>query len=69
MLEIDDLPAHTYRDGGEARMQACAEAFLGERAVAALLGRGVMPLVSARDRNAVRVPRLQSLADPPTELA
>jgi type VI secretion system protein ImpC len=69
VLGIDDLPAHTYRQDGETHLQACAEAFLPDRALEAMLARGVMPLASARDRNAVRVLRLQSLADPHTPLA
>jgi type VI secretion system protein ImpC len=68
VLEIDDLPAHSYREDGESRLQPCAELVLSEAAIAALLGRGLMPLASARDRNAVRLARFQSLADPPAPL-
>lgn len=67
--EIGDLPAHTTTEAGEARMQACAEAFLGERAATALLDRGLMPLLSFRDRNAARLARFQSIADPPAPLS
>jgi type VI secretion system protein ImpC len=61
--ELDDLPGHVYREGGEARLQPVAETFLSDRAVQAIADRGLIPLVSARDRNALRIPRFQSLAD------
>jgi len=41
---------------------------LTERAVAHLLGRGLTPLVSQRDGDAVRIPRLQSIAEPAAPL-
>jgi type VI secretion system protein ImpC len=68
VLEIDDLPAHAYREDGEAHLQACAEVFMPERTSIALLGRGLMPLISARDRNSARLARFQSIADPPAAL-
>jgi type VI secretion system protein ImpC len=67
--ELDDLPCHTYREDGESHMQPCAEVFLPERIMTAHLARGLMPLVSARDRNALRLARFQSIADPPAPLA
>ena len=66
--ELEELPCHTFREEGESRMQPCAEVFLGERKISELLDRGLIPLVSARDRNALRVPRFQSIADPPSPL-
>lgn len=69
-LDLEDLPAFTYRDAdGDSRMMPCAELNLTERAAETILGRGIMPLMSYRQRNAVRVLRLQSLADPPARLA
>jgi type VI secretion system protein ImpC len=68
VLDLDDLPAHTYRQDGEPHLQACAEAFLGDRAAQAILARGLMPFASLRDRNAIRLLRFQSLSDPPTGL-
>ncbi len=69
VLEVDDLPAHIYEEDGESTMQPCGEVLLSETAAEAVLALGVMPLVSYRARNAVRVLRFQSLADPPTSLA
>jgi type VI secretion system protein ImpC len=68
VLEVDDLPAHSYREDGEAHLQPCAEIFMPERTSVALLDRGLMPLVSARDRNSARLIRFQSIADPPAPL-
>src|SRR6516225_1766054 len=58
--EIADLPAHVYREGGDSRVKPCAEALLGQRAAEAILARGLMPLLSIRDRDAVRLARFQS---------
>jgi type VI secretion system protein ImpC len=63
-LDVEDLPAYTYEEDGEPRMLPCAEVFLTERAAEAILNRGIMPLVSYRNRNAVRLMRFQSIARP-----
>jgi type VI secretion system protein ImpC len=68
-LDVEDLPAHTFDDDGEKRLQACAEANLSERAGQALLERGIIPLLSYRNRNAIRVLRFQSIADPAQPLS
>ncbi len=67
--EITELPLHVYQEDGEGRIKPCAEVLLGERALVAMLDRGLMPLLSVRDRDAVRVVRFQSLAASPTPLA
>lgn len=69
VVDLGDLPAHTVRRDGEAHMQACAEAYLSERAADVILQRGLMPLLSFRNRNAVRLLRSQSIAIPPQALA
>ncbi|MDH3376283.1 MAG: type VI secretion system contractile sheath large subunit [Gammaproteobacteria bacterium] len=68
-LDIDDLPAHTYTDQGESKLQACAEATLTEGTAGAILERGIMPLMSYKNRNAVKLIRFQSVADPVQPLA
>lgn len=60
--DIDDLPAYTWRNQGEAVLQPCAEACLLERASDIFLSHGLMPLQSYKNRNAVRLLRLQSIA-------
>lgn len=69
VLELDDCPAHIYEAAGERVMQPAAEVLLGERAMLEILARGPMPLLGHRQRNAIRLARFQSLADPPAALA
>jgi type VI secretion system protein ImpC len=69
LLDIEDLPAHTWQEGDASRMKPCTEALLGERAVGALLTRGLIPLLSGRNSNRARVARFQSIADPPAPLS
>jgi type VI secretion system protein ImpC len=64
-----DLPAHTWREDGESKLEPCAEVVLGARSAGAILRLGLMPLASFADRNAVELARFQSLADPPAPLA
>lgn len=68
-LDIDDLPAYIFEEDGESQMMPCAEAFLSERAATAILDRGLMPMMSYRNRNAVRLLRFQSIAEPLQALA
>jgi type VI secretion system protein ImpC len=69
-LVIEDLPSHVYRDeDGEAQQQACAEVWLSESVAEAILDRGVMPILSYRNRNAARLLRWQSVSMPPKALA
>jgi hypothetical protein len=49
-------------------MQACAEHFLTEREIQALLEAGLVPIVSRRDRNAAVAVRFQSISQPPGPL-
>jgi type VI secretion system protein ImpC len=62
------MPAHVYREDGESRIKPCAEALLTEKAAAAILDNGIMPLLSLKDRDVVRLLRFQSLADPSAPL-
>ena len=66
---IDGLPLHVFEAGGERQTKPCAEVLLGESAARAVLERGPMPLLSFKDRDEVRLARLQSLSDPPSRLA
>ena len=69
VLELDDCPAHVYEEAGERLMQPATEVLLSERAMLEILARSLMPLLGHRQRNAVRLARFQSLADPPAALA
>ena len=68
-LDVHDLPAYVFDDGGERKLKPCAEVLLSERAGLEMLSRGLMPLLSYRDRNAVRLLRFQSVAQPPSGIA
>lgn len=67
-LDITDLPSHTYREDGETYQQPCAELLMSESAGTAVAQRGIMPLLSYRNRNAARLLRWQSMSDPPRPL-
>jgi type VI secretion system protein ImpC len=67
--EIGDMPAYTYLQDGDRELQACAEQYLGEQGGNALLGAGLMPVLSHRHANAVTVMRFQSVAEPARALA
>lgn len=67
--EIDDLPAHVRDRDGERQLQACAEFVLPVRVAEEMLRRGVMPLLSYGNRNAARLLRVQSIAEPCSALA
>ena len=68
-LDAADLPAYSYRVEGESRLRPCAQALVSERVAEGILSAGIMPLMAWRDRNAVRLMRWQSIADPPQRLA
>ncbi len=67
--DIGDLPAFTYQQDGEKKMLPCAELLLPERSAEAILGLGLMPIVSFRNRDMARLLRFQSIAEPLTALA
>lgn len=69
VLDVEDLPAHVYEAADERVMQPGTEALLGERAMNAILARGLMPILGHRQRNSVRLARFQSLAEPAAGLA
>ena len=67
--EVDSLPMHVRQRDGERYVQPCAEVQLTDRAVEAIIDRGLMPLVSYQGRDVARMPRFQSISDPPGPLA
>jgi type VI secretion system protein ImpC len=54
-LTLDGLPAHTYKQDSEWVMTPCAELFMTETQVLALIDQGLMPMVSYKDRPLVRL--------------
>lgn len=65
---VDRLPFQLVRVNGEAQAIPCAETLLSQRSMMHLLDRGFTPLASERDGDAIRIPRLQSIAVPPAPL-
>jgi len=61
-LDVEDLPAYVLEIDGEKRLLPCAEANLSESVGERLLALGLMPLLSYKHRNAVRVMGLRAMA-------
>lgn len=68
ILDVGGLPAHVFEEDGEKLLQPCAEVYLSERAAEAILQQGIMPLLSFKGRNSVRLAQFRSISDPPREL-
>lgn len=68
-LNLDDLPAHTYKHDSEWMMTPCAEVCLTETQVLALIDRGLMPLISYKDRPLVRLAGFRAVNSAPLPLA
>jgi type VI secretion system protein ImpC len=69
VLEIGGLPLHLYRRDGETVAKPCAEALLTDRVAVRLLDAGLMPLLSQKNGDAVRIAGFQSIAEPAARLA
>ena len=67
--EVRGLPIHKFTRDGETHVKPCAEAWLSERAAAAILTHGIMPVLSIRGRDAVQLLTLRALSSPPVPLA
>jgi len=67
--EIDGLPVHLYGEGAAAVMKPCAEVWLSNRSAETILDRGLMPLLSVKGRDAVRLGGLRSVASAASALA
>jgi len=67
--DIGGLPAYSYEVDGEQKLMPCAELLLPERSAEAILGLGIMPIVSFRNRDMARLLRFQSIASPLKPLA
>ncbi|HET7539618.1 MAG TPA: type VI secretion system contractile sheath large subunit [Polyangiaceae bacterium] len=68
-LELDDLPALSYKEDGEQRLLPCAEWAVSESVATKILERGINPVVSYYNRNAVRFMRIQAIAEPASSLS
>jgi type VI secretion system protein ImpC len=69
LSQIENLPLHAFRVEGDTQLKPCAEVLLTEEAVEGILDHGLIPMVSYKGRDSVRVGRFQSMADPHRPLA
>src|SRR5664279_642787 len=53
---------HKFEKSGDAIVKPCAQAWLTERAAQIMLGKGLMPVLSTKGRDAVRLEVLRSVA-------
>ncbi|MDL1968305.1 MAG: type VI secretion system contractile sheath large subunit [Deltaproteobacteria bacterium] len=67
--DIEGLPLYIYKQDGGSGVKPCAEVALTERAAETILDKGIMPLLSLRNQDIIRLARFQSIADPLTSLA
>ena len=61
---ITGLPLHAYELEGEQQLKPCAEVLLSEADADWILEQGLMPLVSIKNQDAIRLLRFQSIARP-----
>ena len=66
---VDGLPMYVAREDGVPTAVPCTESLITQRSVMFLLDRGVTPLASQKDGDAIRVSRLQSVASPAAPLS
>ncbi len=67
--EIQGLPAHVFKDGLETRVTPPSEVVLTVRAAEKLLEAGLVPVLSLKGSESVRIARLQAIARPLRALA
>jgi type VI secretion system protein ImpC len=68
MQDLEDLPLHIYKAGSETIYQPCGEALLTQSACERLMEYGLMPIVSYKNTDKVKLARFQSIGDPPSAL-
>ncbi len=60
--EIGSLPLHVYKHDGESKMTPCAEGWLSDGDAEDLVAAGIIPVMSIRGRDAVRVEQFVALS-------
>ncbi len=61
-LEIEGLPLHIFEKDGVSEINPCAEALLTVRAAQKIIDHGLMPLLSMKDSDVIRLGIFQSIA-------
>jgi type VI secretion system ImpC/EvpB family protein/type VI secretion system ImpB/VipA family protein len=67
--EIGGLPVYKFAREGESVVTPCAEAWLTDKAADVILSHGIMPVLSIRGRDAVRLVAGWAVSNPPESLA
>ncbi|MGR9106012.1 MAG: type VI secretion system contractile sheath domain-containing protein [Gammaproteobacteria bacterium] len=65
ITQLDGLPVATYRIQGEPEMVPCGGAWISDSEAQRLIQQGIIPVLSVRNRDAVRIMGFQSLAGGP----
>lgn len=68
LQDLDGLPMHIYKSDGDTIFQPCAEVQLTQDACERLMEYGLMPLISYKNSDRVKLARFQSVSDPVTAL-
>lgn len=66
--EVDNLPTHLYADEFEMITKPCAEIILTQSSCEKLMEFGLMPLISFKNTDRVRLSRFQSVTNPVSAL-
>ena len=63
LQDITNLPIYQYKDNGETKTKSCAEITFTEDNCEKLLQQGLIPLISFRDTDRIKVGRFQAVAE------
>ncbi|MFW5443173.1 MAG: type VI secretion system contractile sheath domain-containing protein [Methylococcaceae bacterium] len=63
-MEISDLPAYIQRFDDITELKPCAEVCINDQTVEKILQQGIMPFISHRNANLIRLARFESIAEP-----
>lgn len=62
LYDIDNLPLYIFNRDGETKTLPCAEFLITENSLEIILEQGLIPLISFRDTNRIRIGRYQSIS-------
>lgn len=62
--DIEGLPIHFYQEGDETVTKSCVEVIMTVNACEEILKQGLMPLISFKNSDRIRLARLQSISSP-----
>ena len=68
LQQVEGFPVHSYKDGVENKTKPCAEILMTHTNCEKLLEQGLIPLISFKDSDKIRLGNFQSIAFPPTVL-